>query len=347
MLRTFGCARYVWNQVLAARHERYATTGKSTSYIEAARMVTVLCNDPATSWLKEVSSVALQQAIRQQERAFANFFAKRSKYPRFKTRSSRQSAEFTRSGFQFREGVLKPAKFKTPLKYVWSWPEIAPSSIDPSTITISQDSSGRWWVSFSIEIEQKHLPVARHAVGVDLGLTDLVVTSDGEKIAHPRHMNKHERRLKRYQRSMARKQEGSANQEKARKKVAKQHAKVADARQDHLHKLSTNLVRENDLIAIEDLTVSNMVKNRKLSKAISRSGWNELRRQLAYKSERYGRQLVVVDRFYPSSKTCSSCGHLLDKLSLGTRHWTCPNCDTQHDRDINAAQNILSIGRGS
>lgn len=344
MQRTFGCVRFVWNQVLAARTERYAATGKGMKFSEASRMVTILCNSAETVWLKEVSAVALNNSIRKQEAAFTNFFAKRARYPRFKNRNSPKSATFSSGGFTFKNGQIKPAKFKTPLKYVWSWPDVDPASLDPKTFTLSQDASGRWWVSFSVEIETKPLPIARKQVGIDLGLTDIVVTSDGEKIAHPRHMDKHERRLKRYQRMMARRQKGSANREKARKKVAKQHAKVADARRDHLHKLTTKLIRDNDVIAIEDLAPSNMVKNRRLSKAIHQTGWHELRRQLEYKCERYERNLVVIDRWYPSSKTCSSCGHLLDKLSLGTRHWTCPGCGTLHDRDINAAKNILAVG---
>lgn len=342
--QTFGCIRYVWNATLAYRHEMYATTGKSLSYPEASRYVTQLKKVPGNEFLNDVSAVALQQAIRHQEAAFARFFAKRARYPRFKTRNSRRSASFNRGGFSFRNGQIKPAKFAAPLKYVWTWPEIDPATLHPATITVSCDSSGRWFVSFSVEIEPPQLASTDTTIGLDLGLTDIVVTSRGEKIPHPRHMDKHEKRLKRYQRMMARKQKGSANREKARKKVAKQHAKVADARRDHLHKLTSKLVRENDTIAIEDLAPSNMIKNRCLSKAISRTGWFELRRQLEYKSERNDRKLVVIDRWYPSSKTCSECGHLLDKLNLKTRHWTCPGCGTRHDRDINAAKNILAAG---
>jgi putative transposase len=189
------------------------------------------------------------------------------------------------------------------------------------------------------------LEPAGHAVGVDLGVTDLAITSDGERIANPRHLARKARNLARYQRRLARCRKGSANRAKAAAKVARAHRTVRHARRDYLHRASTRLVRENDVIVIEDLNVSGMVRNRRLARAISDCGWGEFRRQLAYKCERYGRDLVVIDRWYPSSKTCSACGHLLAGLSLGTRQWTCPSCGARHDRDINAATNILAAGQ--
>jgi putative transposase len=189
------------------------------------------------------------------------------------------------------------------------------------------------------------LAPAEHAVGVDLGVTDLAVTSDGEKIANPRHLARKARNLARYQRRLARCRKGSANRAKAAAKVARAHRKVRHARRDFLHRATTRLVRSADTIVIEDLNVSGMVRNRRLARAISDCGWREFRRQLAYKCERYGRDLVVIDRWYPSSKTCSACGHRLAELSLGTRQWTCPSCGARHDRDINAARNILAAGQ--
>ena len=170
------------------------------------------------------------------------------------------------------------------------------------------------------------------------------VLSDGDPVAHPRHMARYEQRLKRYQRRLARKQRGSANRAKARVKVARQHSRVRDARRDFLHKTSTALVARFDVIAVEDLNVAGMVGNRKLAKSIGETGWGTFRQFLAYKAQRAGRRLVVVDRWYPSSKTCSGCGHQLAALSLGCRHWQCPGCGTRHDRDVNAAQNILAVG---
>jgi putative transposase len=200
-------------------------------------------------------------------------------------------------------------------------------------------------VTFTIETDAPEpLPPALHAVGVDLGVTDFAVTSDGQRIPNPRHLDRKARNLARYQRRMARCQVGSANRAKAKAKVARAHRKVRHARADFLHRASTRLVRSHDVVVIEDLAVKNMLRNRHLARAISDCGWAEFRRQLAYKCQRYGRQLLVTSRWYPSSKTCSACGHRLAELSLTTRHWTCPRCGTRHDRDINAAKNILAAG---
>jgi putative transposase len=189
------------------------------------------------------------------------------------------------------------------------------------------------------------LPATGRAVGADLGVQDFAVTSDGERIANPRHLERKARNLARYQRRLARCQNGSANRAKASRKVARAHRKVRDARRDFLHRASTHLVRDNDVIVIEDLAVRNMVRNKLLARVIADCGWGEFRRQLEYKCQRYNRQLVVIDRWYPSTKTCSACGHLLAELRLSTRTWQCPSCGTRHDRDINAAKNILAAGQ--
>ena len=189
------------------------------------------------------------------------------------------------------------------------------------------------------------LEPTQHAVGLDLGITDFAVASDGQKIANPRHLERKARNLARYQRRLARCRKGSANRAKARAKVARAHRKVRNARSDFLHRSSTHLVRGNDVIVIEDLNVCGMVRNRHLARMISDCGWGEFRRQLEYKCARYGRQLVVIDRFYPSSKTCSACRYLLAELSLSTRTWQCPSCGARHDRDVNAAKNILAAGQ--
>jgi putative transposase len=214
----------------------------------------------------------------------------------------------------------------------------------PSTVTVSRDAAGRWFVSMLFEDAVEPLPATGAVVGIDLGLKHFAVTSDGDKIDHPALLRKKEKRLARYQRQMARKAKGSANRDKARRKVAKQHARTADARRDFLHRTSTEIVRTYDVIVVEDLAVKNMVRNRSLAKSISDSGWGEFRQFLTYKAEWYGKRVVVIDRFTPTSKVCSECGHLLAYLSLGTRHWTCPGCGTLHDRDINAAKNILAAG---
>lgn len=339
LTRTFGCVRFVWNHVLAERHARYHAERRQTTYAETDRRLTAMKSE--FPFLSEVSAVPLQQTLRHQHAALSAFLQKRARYPRYKSRTGRQAASFTRSGFRMKGSDLWLAKTGAPMRYVWSWPDVDPGQLDPTTVTVSRDPDGRWFVTFAADVAA---PVAcapaDGAIGVDLGLTDFAVMSNGERVAHPRHMDQHERRLKRYQRIMARRERGSANRAKARRKVARAHARVRDARRDFLHKTSANLVRRFDAIAIEDLAVANMVHNRAVSKAIHRSGWGHLRTMLTYKSHRDGRTLAVVDRWYPSSKTCSACGHLLAKLSLGTRHWTCPSCSARHDRDVNAAKNI-------
>lgn len=344
--RTFGCVRLVWNRTLAERHRRWHAEGKSLSYAASDAALTVMKKTPGLAFLSEVSSVPLQQTLRHQHKAFSAFFARRARYPRFKSRQGRQSATYTRSAFRFREGKLYLAKVSTPLAFVWSWPDVDATVLDPTSVTVSRDPCGRWYVTFAVETSAPEpLPPAGRAVGVDLGVKDFAVTSDGQRIANPRHLERKARNLARYQRRMARCQRGSANRAKAKAKVARAHRKVRAARADFLHRASTRLVRSADVIVVEDLAVKNMVRNRHLARVISDCGWGEFRRQLAYKCGRYGRELVVIDRWYPSSKTCSACGHLLAELSLSTRHWTCPGCRTRHDRDINAAKNILAAGR--
>jgi len=345
LLRTFGCVRLVWNRTLAARHARWRHERTGTSYAQTDRALTELKKDPDLAFLNQISSVPLQQALRHQHKAFSAFFARRARCPRFKSRRSRQSAHYTRSAFSLRGGELRLAKTDAPLLFVWSWPETDLTGLDPAMVIVSREPDGRWYVTFTTHAPgQEALSAAGRAVGVDLGVKDFAVTSGGERIANPRHLERKARRLARYQRRLARCQRGSANRAKAAAKVARAHRKVRDARRDFLHRASTRLVRWADTIVIEDLNVSGMVRNRRLARAISDCGWGEFRRQLAYKCERTGRELVVIDRWYPSSKTCSACGHRLTELSLSIRHWTCPSCRSRHDRDINAAKNILAAG---
>jgi len=344
--RTFGCVRVVWNRTLAAREQRYATAGMPTSYAQTDRALTGMKKEPSLAFLSEVSSVPLQQALRHQHQAFTAFFAKRARYPRFKSRHARQSAHYTRSAFTLHCGVLRLAKAAGPLRFVWSWPETDVAGLHPTMVVVSREPDGRWYVTLAVNTElPEPLPPVERAVGVDLGIMDFAVTSDGQKITNPRHLERKARNLARYQRRLARCQKGSANRAKAKAKVARTHRKVRNARSDFLHRASTRLVRDNDLIVIEDLAVTNMVCNRHLARAISDCGWGEFRRQLEYKCQRYRRRLVVIDRWYPSSKTCSGCGHLLAELSLSTRTWQCPSCGARHDRDVNAAKNILAAGQ--
>jgi putative transposase len=344
--RTFGCVRLVWNKTLADRHAAFHQRGERTSYRQTDAALTGWKKTAELAFLSEVSSVPLQQTLRHQHTAFANFFAGRAKYPRFKSRTGRQSAHYTRSAFLIRGGQLHMAKTDGPLAVAWSWPDVDLTGLNPTMVVISRDTDGRWHATFAVDTDQPAPQEATgHAIGVDLGIKDFAVTSDGDRITNPRHLARKARNLARYQRRLARCRKDSANQRKAKTKVARAHRKVRNARQDFLHRTSTNLVRSAGLIAVEDLAVKNMIKNRRLAKAISDCGWSEFRRQLEYKAQRAGRTLVVIDRWYPSSKTCSACGHLLAELSLSTRAWTCPACRTRHDRDVNAAKNILAAGR--
>ncbi len=345
LARTFGCVRVVWNRTLAERHRLYRIEGKSLSYAASDAALTVMKKDPELAFLNEVSSVPLQQALRHQHKAFGAFFAGRARYPRFKSRRGKQSATYTRSAFSMRNGRLRLAKTSAPLSFAWTWPDADVAGLDPTSVTVSRDPCGRWYVSFAVDVpDPEQLPATGAVVGVDLGIKDFAVTSDGGKIPNPRSVARRERNLARYQRRLARCQKESANRAKARTKVARAHRKVRAARADFLHRASTRLVRGYDVIVIEDLNVAGMVRNHSLAKAVSDCGWGTFRRMLEYKAARAGRHVIVIDRWYPSSKTCSACGHLLAELSLKTRTWQCPSCGTRHDRDVNAAKNILAAG---
>ncbi|MEV6326638.1 RNA-guided endonuclease TnpB family protein [Streptomyces sp. NPDC051909] len=342
--RTFGCVRKVYNLALAARTEAWARQER-VNYNATSAMLTAWKRTEELAFLNDVSSVPLQQALRHLQAAFTGFFGKRAKYPRFKSRKrSRKSAEYTTSGFRFRDGTLTLAKMSEPLDIVWSRP--LPGGAHPSTVTVSQDAAGRWFVSLLCEDPfVKPLPATDAAVGIDVGLDHLLTLSTGEKIANPRHERRDRAALARAQRSLARKAKGDgANRAKARRKVAKIHARIADRRRDHLHKLTTRLVRENQTLVIEDLTVRTMVKNRSLARAISDAAWSEFRGMLEYKAAWYGREVIAVDRFFPSSKLCSHCGRLAESMPLHVRTWTCEGCGTTHDRDVNSAKNLKAAG---
>lgn len=346
--RTFGCVRLVWNKTLAERQTRYRIGGTATTYRETDAALTAWKKTDELGFLGEVSSVPLQQALRHQHAAFGNFFAGRARYPRFKARRGRQSAHYTRSAFRIRDGKLWLAKTSAPLEFVWSWPDVDLASANPTTVIVAREPDGRWYVTFAVEVaEPAPMPETRSEVGLDLGVAVFAVTSTGRKIANHRYLERKAGNLARYQRRMARCRPGSKNREKARGRAAAAHRKVRNARRDFLHRVSANLVRDHDLIAIEDLAVKNMVRNRHLARAISDVGWGEFRVMLGYKAARAGRALVVIDRWFPSSKMCSSCEHVLAVLALSTRHWTCPVCRARHDRDVNAAKNILAAGRAA
>jgi len=342
LARTFGCARFVYNWALRLRTDAYYKENKRIGYHETSALLTQLKQQEEYAWLTEVSSVPTQQALRHLDKAFRNFFEGRAKYPMFKKRRNQQSAEYTPSAFKWHGTSLTLAKMTEPLDIRWSRP--LPDGAKPSTVTVTKDRANRYFVSILVEEDIKQLDPVEQSVGADLGLKEFVILSTGEVVGNPKFFHKDEKHLAKAQRRHAKKRKGSKNRAKARVKVAKIHARIADRRRDFLHQLSTRLIRENQTICIESLAVKNMGKNHRLAKAISDVGWSEFVSQLEYKAAWYGRTLVKIDKWYPSSKRCFDCGHVLDSLSLDIRVWTCPECGLLHDRDLNAACNIHAVG---
>ncbi len=342
LARTFGCARFVYNWALRLRTDAYSQEQKRVCYDETSALLTELKKQPEYCWLNEVSCVPTQQALRHLDRAFRNFFEGRAAYPKFHSRHGEQSAEYTTSAFKWDGTTLTLAKMEEPLEIVWSRP--LPKGAKPTTVTVTKDTAGRYFVSILIEEDIKPLPLIKKQVGLDLGLKSMVVLSTGEQVGNPQFFRTDEKRLAKAQRRHAKKKKGSKNRAKARLQVARLHARIADKRRDYQHKLSTRIVHENQVICIESLSVKNMLGNHCLAKSISDVGWGEFVRQLEYKAQWYGRTLVKIDKWYPSSKRCFDCGHVLKSLALDVREWDCPECGVHHDRDINAAKNVLAAG---
>jgi putative transposase len=342
LARTFGCARFVSNWALRLRTDAYYKENKRIGYHETSAQLTLLKQQEEYAWLNEVSSVPTQQALRHLDKAFRNFFEGRAKYPMFKKKRNQQSAEYTTSAFKWDGTSLTLAKMTEPLDIRWSRP--LPDGAKPSTLTVTKDCADRYFVSILVEEDIKQLDPVEQSVGADLGLQEFVILSTGEVVGNPKFFHKDEKQLAKAQRRHAKKRKGTKNRAKARLKVAKIHARIADRRRDFLHQLSTRLIREHQTICVESLAVKNMVKNHRLAKAISDVGWSEFVSQLAYKAAWYGRTLVKIDKWYPSSKRCFDCGHVLDSLPLDIRVWTCPECGVVHDRDLNAARNIHAVG---
>ena len=342
LARTFGCARYVYNHMLRLRSDAWMNEHTSVNYHATSALLTKLKQDQDHLWLNEVSSVPLQQSLRHLQTAFNAFFAKRSLYPAFKSKWDKQSAEYTTSAFRWDGKSLTLAKMTEPLVIRWS--RTLPKAARITTVTVSKDAAGRYFVSLLCDDAVKPLKPTKGRIGIDLGLTHFAILSTDEKIAAPKIFRRYEPRLAMLQRRAAKKQKGSSNRAKARLKVARLQARIADTRKDFLHQLSTRIVRENQVIAVESLAVSNMKQNRSLSKSISDAGWGEFLRQLEYKATWYERTLIGIDRWYPSSKRCHDCGHTVSALPLSVREWVCPECGTAHDRDVNAARNILTAG---
>ena len=416
--------RLVYNRALAARTEGWYERQERIDYIQTSALLTGWKKLACLDFLNEVSCVPLQQGLRHLQKAFSNFFAGRTRYPNFKKKRNGGSAEFTRSAFKWKDGQVWLAKCSMPLPIKWSRP--IPDGCTPSTVTVKLDARGHWHVSLLVDNPSiKSLPHIDKSIGLDLGITSLIATSDGDKVAqcfggnpppenllsNPKPFKRLYKKLRRVQKALSRTQSNSNNRHKARLKVARVQGKIADSRKDFLHKLTTQLVRDNQTIVVEEMAVKNMVSQRvagvppvvatgepvrvknqatfrgedsprkiahKLAQSISDAAWSELVRQLDYKCQWYGeqrvagvppvvatanpkgRELVKIDRWFPSSKRCGNCGHIVDclgkfargetplatfrKMPLIIREWDCPKCGAHHDRDINASGNILAAG---
>lgn len=345
LARTFGCVRYVWNWALNMRSVGFKD-GEKIGYTQTSARLTVLKKQPDTVWLNEVSSVPLQQVLRDLQTAYKNFFEKRAGYPSFKRKGGAESAEYTLSGFTFdlATRTLKLAKIGE-VKVKWSRDNV----LEPSSLRILRDTAGRYFVSMVVEVTPQAMPTTGETVGIDFGLNRLATLSDPlpdgrTRIANPKHAYGYQKRMAFLQRCMARKTKGSNRRKHAVRRVAKLHAKIADTRKDAAHKFSTEIVKRFDTICIEDLNLRGMVKNHCLARSVSDAGIGMLTRLLQEKAERYGRTVVKIDRWFPSSKMCSCCGHINKAVVLGVKDWTCPKCGTHHDRDDNAAKNIKAVG---
>lgn len=339
LAQSFGCARVVYNHILRWRTDMYNQAKEKIGYIQANAKLTAMKKLPEFEWLNDVSCVPLQQSLRHQQAAFSNFFAGRAKYPTFKKKSRKQSIELTKSAFKYKDDKIYIAKSKQPLDIRWS----RELDNEPSTITISKDCAGRYFVSMLCEFKPKNLKKTKNSVGIDLGINSLFITDQGRKINNPRWTAKYAAQLAKRQRALSKKKLGSKNRAKARLNVARIHAKISDCRLDNLHKLSRELINENQVVSVETLKVKNMIRNPKLSKHIADASWGEFVRQLEYKAEWGKRDLVKIDQWFPSSKRCSSCGLINDSLVLDDREWLC-KCGAHWDRDINAAINIKAAG---
>ena len=340
LAKHFGCTRWLWNHCLSVMTETYKTTGKGISAFTMKKQIPALKSE--YEWLKECYSQCLQQSVLNLSQAFQNFFEGRAKYPNFKSKHYRQSVQFPQNVKVISESAIKfPGSLGTVAANIHR-----PTEGDLKTVTVSRMPDGKYFASLLVEdgVTKPESSSEGKVIGIDLGLTDFAITSDGSKFANPRYLKKHERNLKRKQRKLSRRKKGSQNRNKARIKIAKVHAKIARVRGDFHHQLSRKVVNENQVIVVEDLAVKNLVKNHTLAKAISDVGWGQFCTMLKYKAEFEGKVYLEIGRFFPSSHLCSNTLLPLEKMDLSVRSFVCPHCQERHDRDINAAINIRNEG---
>ena len=344
LAREFGNARHVYNFALRLRTDSFKA-GKPVNYNSSSAALTKHRADPAFDFLLATSSVPQQQALRHLQTAFSNFFAKRSSYPVFRSKHGKQSAEYTVNGFKY-DAVNRNLSISKVGRLHVKWSRGFTSK--PTTVTITKDCAGRYFVSLCLDEPAKAaLPKTGEQVGIDLGISRLATLSNGERIANPRHTARYAARLARLQRVLSRRVKGSGRWKSQKLKVARLHARIANTRKDTIDKITTDLVRRFDVLAVEDLSPRNMVKNRRLAKGLSDASFGQFRSMLTYKCAWYGRELRVADRFFPSSKRCNSCGHIHSRMPLDIREFDCENCGTHLDRDENAAINILKFAKAT
>ena len=343
----FGCVRFIYNWGLDRKIKTHKENGKSICYVKLSRELTLLKQQEEFAWLNEYQRETLQQSLRNLETAFSNFFKKNAKYPKFKSKKySIDSVKFIKSvHFDFVNWTVKLPKIgKVDLCKNRTFNQ---ATCKQGTCTVSRDHCGTYWCVVTVDDLQDMPSKAEiskdNSVGIDLGIKDYAILSDGRKFSNPKHLENAKKRLEHFQKVLARKEKGSKNYEKMRIKVAKCHRKIANKRNDYLHNLSSYLVNNYKTICLEDLNVKGMQKNHHLARAIQDASWGEFTRQLQYKSDWNGDNIIYIGRFEPSSKTCSVCGYKKDDLKLSDRSWVCPKCGTKHDRDINAAINIKEI----